>query len=214
MRGLVEVHEIVNGSIEPITKRVNNQEEAEPPVSLSTNSPVLDFKSRATEENDDIGDESDNDTIETPSLVPTGLLVSTKSGSRSNSVAASEQRDLMTTKLDKHRRRSAVTKGSTSKPTSVMGSTKTGNEGNAAERTAIQSHVRESPLPTVHVANSENSRSDVINRSPATPKLPRVATLLSVAQKILTVRKRGRTVTNPSLSKAFVFSYFKRVRKT
>ena len=209
MRGLVEVHGIVNGSIEPITKRVNNQEEAEPPVSLSTNSPVLDFKSRATEENADIGDESDNDTIETPSLVPTGLLVSTKSGSRSNSVAASEQRDLTTTKLDKHRRRSAVTKGSTSKPTSV-----TGSEENAAELTAIQSLVRESPLPTVHVANSENSRSDVINRSPATPKLPRVATLLSVAQKILTVRKRGRTVTNPSLSKAFVFSYFKRVRKT
>lgn len=206
VRGRVEVQGIVDGIIEPLTERnVIKQEEST--VSLPTSSPVsVERRSREAEEEDDVSkpncntrssyDGSDTDIIRPKPLAVTG-------GSNTAS---------LTTKRLEKRRHTVVEKGIRPVDTDARNkkSVGAGNKETVVESSVEvqQSHVKLPPLPSA--ASNHSNVDDMSNKcSTNTPKLPRISTLLSVAQKVLTVRKRSRAVTN--VTRAFEFSYFDRI---
>ena len=209
VRGRVEVQGIVDGIIEPLTERNVIKQEGST-VSLPTSSPVsVERRSREAEEEDDVSkpdcntrssyDGSNTDIIRPKPLAVTG-------GSNTAS---------LTTKRLEKRRHTVVEKGIRPVDTDArnkksVGNTNAGNKETVVESSVEvqQSHVK---LPTLPSAASNHSNVDDMSNkcSTNTPKLPRISTLLSVAQKVLTVRKRSRAVTN--VTRAFEFSYFDRI---
>ena len=211
-RGRIEVHSVVNGSVEPIAELATSCRDEESEVSPSTSSAVgKSYHSRATGEgNSDDLDRDDSDYIQPRNLQSRSprlpVLVRTKSrhSIRSGSAVSAEARDLTTKHLQKPR--IANTKTSTRSEDRVSMKAETAD-------TVAESPSRSYASPTLPPVEATSENSSVCNQNTAS-NLPRTATLLSVAQKALTIRRKSRTVKNPSFTRPFVFSYFVRLKRS
>lgn len=211
VRGRVAVQDIVNGIIEPITeenehlsaRNVTKQEGST--VSLAESSPVSTARrSREAEEDDDTS-KADYATRSSGQSSYNGSNTDIV-GSKSSAAAGASNTASLTMKRLKKRRSTVVDK--------AIADTNAGNKESVAR--VGESSVQFERLPTLPLAADSASRHSNVedtnkNCSTNTPKLPRMATLVSVAQKVLTVRKSSRSAANQSFTRAFEFSYFDRI---
>lgn len=199
VRGRVEVHGVSNGDTEhSLTEMDVNRlgQATQTSASLQTSSPTKAL--RKSEGGDDEAGYStrssnadfDNDiTLSPPPDLPTKA---SDSKSKSLVMKRQEKRRVLAEKLSSDARNTKSVSGS-----SIL-----------AQPQQMQTQ------PNVSLASENSSQRGVsIDNNQPSPviKLTRKATLLSFAQRVLAHRKKFRSTTNPSFTRAFVFSYFVRI---